>query len=91
MKKIALAIVGSAAFITPVSAENLNCEKDFKAFWERMAGPGAKGVTGKQLADYGRYAVRGYDACTSGDQRFNAKDFFDKLGPAGAKSARRLR
>lgn len=85
MKRVALAIAAVAAIAASASAENLNCEKDFKAFWERMAGPGAKELSGKQLADVGRVAVRGYDACTSGDERFNAKDFFDKLGPAGAK------
>jgi|SwirhisoilCB2_FD_contig_31_2504038_length_376_multi_6_in_0_out_0_1 hypothetical protein len=85
MKKIALAIVGLAALAVPASADNLNCDKDFKAFWDRMSGPGAKNVSGKQLADAGRVAVRGYDACTAGDQRFNAKDFFEKLGPAGSK------
>ena len=63
MKKIALAIVGLAALAVPASADNLNCDKDFKAFWDRMSGPGAKNLTGKQLADTGRVAVRGYDAC----------------------------
>jgi len=85
MKRFALAIVAVAAVAAPASAQNLNCEKDFKEFWERISRQGAKDMTGKQLADVGRVAVRGYDACTSGDQRFNAKDFFDKLGPAGAR------
>src|SRR5262245_30093152 len=85
MKRIAIAIAAVGAFAAAASAENLNCEKDFRAFWDRMSGPGAKDLSGKQLADIGRVAVRGYDACTAGDERFNAKDFFDKLGPAGAK------
>lgn len=85
MKRFVLAVVAVGAVAATASAQNLNCDKDFRAFWDRMSGPGAKQLSGKQLADTARVAVRGYDACTSGDQRFNAKDFFDKLGPAGAK------
>jgi hypothetical protein len=85
MKRFVLAMLGIAAVGAAASAQNLNCDADFKAFWERTA-TGAKQATGKQLADTARVAVRGYDACTSGDQRFNAKDFFDKLSPTGAKS-----
>jgi hypothetical protein len=85
MKRLALAIVAVAAVGATASAQNLNCEKDYRAFWDRMAAAGAKNLSGKQLADINRVAVRGFDACTAGDQRFNAKDFFDKLSPAGAK------
>lgn len=86
MKRLALAALAIAALAAPVSAaENLNCEKDFKAFWDRMSSSGAK-LTGKQLADINRVAVRGFDACTAGDERFNAKNFFDKLsGQYGLK------
>ena len=85
MKRFALAVITVAAVAGTASAQNLNCDKDFRAFWDRVSNAGAKQLSGKQLADTARVAVRGYDACTSGDQRFNAKDFFDKLGPAGAK------
>jgi hypothetical protein len=85
MKRLALAVISVAAVAASASAQNLNCDRDFKAFWERMSGPGAKDLSAKQLADTARVAVRGYDACTAGDERFNAKDFFEKLGPAGAK------
>ena len=84
MKRIALAFVAIAAIAGPASAENLNCEKDFKAFWERMSQGGAK-LSGKEIADINRVAVRGYDACTAGDERFNAKTFFEKLSPGGLK------
>lgn len=88
MKRIALALAAFAAVAGPASAaENLNCEKDFKAFWERMNSAGVKSLTGQQLADISRTATRGYDACTSGDERFNAKNFFDKIsGTYGSKS-----
>ena len=84
MKRVALAIVAVVTVAASASAQKLNCEADYRAFWERMA-IGAKQLSGKQLADINRVAVRGYDACTSGDERFNAKDFFDKLGTVGAK------
>jgi len=85
MKRFALAVIAVAAVGATASAQNLNCDKDYRAFWDRMNQGSAKQLSAKQLADTNRVAVRGYDACTSGDQRFNAKDFFDKLGPAGAK------
>ena len=84
MKRFALALVGMGALAAAASADNLNCDRDYKAFWSKMAPAGAK-MTAKQLADINRVAVRGYDACTAGDQRFNTRDFFDKLSPAGAK------
>ncbi len=88
MKHVALALAAFAAIAGPASAaENLNCEKDYKAFWERMTSSGVKQLTGQQLADISRTATRGYDACTSGDERFNAKNFFDKIsGAYGSKT-----
>jgi uncharacterized protein YdeI (BOF family) len=85
MKRLALAVVTVAAVAASASAQNLNCDRDFKTFWEKMSGPGAKDLTAKQLADTARVAVRGYDACTAGDERFNARDFFDKLATGSAK------
>ena len=86
MKRLALAALACVAIVGPASAaENLNCEKDFRAFWDRMISAGAK-LSGKELAAINRVAVRGYDACTAGDERFNAKNFFDKLtGQYGLK------
>jgi hypothetical protein len=60
------------------------CELNYKAFVERMSEASPK-LSGRELADIHRVAVRGFDACTSGDQRFDAKGFFEKLGPAGGK------
>jgi len=61
------------------------CELNYKAFVDRMSGGAASKLSGKELADIHRVAVRGFDACTSGDQKFDAKGFFEKLGPAGGK------
>jgi len=60
------------------------CATDYKAFWERFAAQGAK-MEAKEVVEINRVALRGFDACTSGDQRFNAKDFFEKLGQGGSK------
>lgn len=60
------------------------CELNYRSFVERMSEASSK-LSGKELADIHRVAVRGFDACTSGDQRFDAKGFFEKLGPAGGK------
>ena len=86
-------ILVSAATVVAVSAAAVAqhspltphaCEINYKAFTERMSGAASK-LSGKELADIHRVAVRGFDACTSGDQRFDAKGFFEKLGPAGGK------
>ena len=84
MKRFALAALATAAMAATAYAQSANCDRDFKDFWEKMS-PAAKQVTGKQLADTARIAVRGYDACTAGDERFNAKDFFEKLASPNAK------
>ena len=42
------------------------------------------GVTPEQYAQLSRTALRGFDACSAGDERF-ANDFFNKLGSALAK------
>ena len=42
------------------------------------SGP-ANELSGAQLAQMNRYALRGYDGCTSGDERFTTENFFKKL------------
>ena len=36
-------------------------------------------LSAEQIADLSRTALRGYDACTAGDERFNTANFFRKL------------
>jgi hypothetical protein len=78
MKRFAIVALATAAMAATAHAQSANCDRDFKDFWEKMS-PAAKQLTGKQLADTARIAVRGYDACSAGDERFNASNFFDKL------------
>jgi hypothetical protein len=79
---IVVVTMGAVAQQSPLTPHA--CELNYKAFVERMSEASAQ-LSGKELADIHRVAVRGFDACTSGDQRFDAKGFFEKLGPAGSK------
>lgn len=80
MKRLALAVIAVGALTTPASAQSLNCDRDYKAFWDKMAtNQAAKQLTAAQYAQLSRTAVRGYDACTSGDERFNVENFWKKL------------
>ena len=81
---IALGLSASAQAQTYGNAAGI-CAKDYRAFWDNMLSAGAK-LSGEQLAAVNRVALRGYDACTAGDERFNAKNFFEKLsGQYGLK------
>jgi len=55
------------------------CDGNYKAFWSATLPAAAKELSGAQLAAIHRLALRGYDGCTSGDERFVAQDFFKKL------------
>ena len=84
MKRIALAALAFAALAAPASAQTYgggpSCAKDFKDFWDKMTTNGpAKQLSGDQYAKLSRMALRGYDACTAGDERFTANNFFKKL------------
>ena len=81
MKRFALAIVAIGALSAPAMAAN--CAKDYKDFWDNNS-PLAKSLTPEQYAHLSRTALRGFDACSAGDERF-ATDFFKQLGSALAK------
>ena len=77
MKRFALAIVALSALSAPALAAN--CAKDYKAFWEKFDRARYAKMSAEQIADLSRTALRGYDACTAGDERFTAANFFKKL------------
>jgi hypothetical protein len=81
MKRLALTALALTALSAPVWAAD--CAKDYKDFWDKNS-PLAKSLTAEQYAKLSRTALRGYDACSAGDERF-ASDFFNKLGSALAK------
>jgi hypothetical protein len=77
MKRFALAIVALSALSAPALAAN--CAKDYKAFWEKFDRERYAKMSAEQIADLSRTALRGYDSCTAGDERFSAENFFKKL------------
>ena len=83
MKRVALALFTFGALAAAASAQVGSgvpkCERDYQDFWLRMSSGLAKESSGAQLAQINRYALRGYDGCTSGDERFTAENFFKKL------------
>jgi opacity protein-like surface antigen len=86
MKRLILAAVAAAALSAPAMAAN--CAKDYKDFWETFDRQRYAKMSAEQIADLSRTALRGYDACTAGDERFTAENFFKKLqSDANAKAS----
>jgi len=81
MKRFALAVLAVAAFSAPAMAQN--CAKDYKAFWDNLDRARYAKMSPEQFADLSRTTLRGYDACTAGDQRFTAENFFKKIDALG--------
>ena len=77
MKRLALAIVAFGILGTPAMAAN--CAKDYKDFWENFDRSRYAKMSSEQIADLSRTALRGYEACNSGDERISAGNFFKKL------------
>jgi hypothetical protein len=88
MKRFALPVIavlasGLALGVTSASAQTYggarSCAKDYKDFWETLDRQKFAKMSAEQVADLSRTALRGYDACTAGDERFTADNFFKKL------------
>src|SRR6266853_6761903 len=77
MKRFALAIVAVGALSAPALAAD--CAKDYKDFWQSLDREKFAKMSSEQIADLSRTALRGFDACTAGDERFTADNFFKKL------------
>ena len=84
MKRLILAAVAAAALSAPALAAD--CAKDYKSFWESIDRSKYAKMSAEQIADLSRTALRGYDACTAGDERFTAENFFKKLDRLGPNS-----
>jgi hypothetical protein len=95
MKKliiIAALASGLTAGVTSVHAQTAGgppaCAKDYKDFWDNLDRQKSAKMSADQFADLSRTALRGYEACTAGDERFTAKDFYEKLqSQANAKAS----
>ena len=81
MKRLILAGLAAAAVSAPAMAAD--CAKDYKSFWENLDRSRYAKMSAEQIADLSRTALRGYDACTAGDERFTAQNFFKKLDQLG--------
>ena len=81
MKRLVLAALAAAALSAPALAAD--CAKDYKSFWESFDRSKYAKMSAEQIADLSRTALRGYDACTAGDERFTAQNFFKKLDQLG--------
>jgi hypothetical protein len=81
MKRFALAFLAAGVLSAPALAAD--CAKDYKAFWDNLDRARFAKMSPEQFADLSRTTLRGYDACTAGDQRFTAESFFKKLDQLG--------
>jgi hypothetical protein len=83
MRRIWLAGLAAVMLAAPASAQVGSgvpkCDGDYKQFISRMSTGAAKDLTGAQLAQLNRLALRGYDGCTAGDERFSSENFFKRL------------
>jgi hypothetical protein len=85
---VAVLAWGIAANLAAVQAQTYGghgpaCAKDYKNFWESLERSRFARMSAEQIADLSRTALRGYDACTAGDERFTADNFFKKLDQLG--------
>jgi hypothetical protein len=85
MRRLILAAVATAALSAPSMAAN--CAKDYKDFWESFDRQRYAKMSAEQIADLSRTALRGFDACSAGDERFTADNFFKKLDSAANAKA----
>ena len=95
MKKLILIAAlasGLAGGVTSVNAQTYggarSCAKDYKDFWDNLDRQKSAKMSPEQYADLSRTALRGYDSCTAGDERFTADNFYKKLdSQANAKAS----
>jgi hypothetical protein len=86
MKRFVLAMIAVGALSAPAMAAN--CAKDYKDFWQSLDREKFAKLSAEQIADLSRTALRGFDACTAGDERFTADNFFKRLqSDANAKAS----
>ena len=84
MKRFALAALALAALAVPASAQTYGgapaCAKDYKDFWDKLDSQRSAKMSGEEFSKLSRTALRGLDACTAGDQKFDSASFYQKLG-----------
>jgi hypothetical protein len=80
MKRFTFAVFALAIFSAPAFAAD--CAKDYKEFWDTIDREQFAKLSGEQISDLVRTTLRGYDACTAGDERFSATNFYKQLDAA---------
>jgi hypothetical protein len=78
MKRLALAILAVGALSAPALAAT-DCAKDYKEFVINLDRGKLATMSAEEIAGLSRTALRVYEACTSGDERFSATNFFKQL------------
>ena len=79
VKRLVLALIAAGALSAPAAAD---CAKDFKEFWNNIDREKFAELSAEQMADLTRTALRIYDGCTAGDERFTATNLFRQLDAA---------
>jgi hypothetical protein len=62
----------------PTPHATMDCGGLYKDYWQRFERQTLARISGDQLANASRLALRAYDACAAGDEQ-NAKAQFEKL------------
>ena len=79
MKRAMVAVIAVLASsfavnVTTVQAQTYGgapaCAKDYKNFWASLERSKFAKMSANQIADLSRTALRGYDSCAAGDERF---------------------
>src|SRR5215471_7931693 len=84
MKGYLLGILAAGALGAPALAAD--CAKDYKDFMLNLNRGKLTEMSPAEIADLSRTALRGYDSCAAGDERFSAQNFFRKLDELGPHS-----
>jgi hypothetical protein len=85
MKGYVFAILAVGAFGAPTFAA-ADCASDYKDFVMNPNREKLAQMSPAEIADLSSTALRGFEACTAGDERFSAQNFFRKLDELGPHS-----
>lgn len=80
MTRFIFAALTFATLTTPAFAA-IDCNNEYRSFWEKFNNGPAKELTGPQLAIVNRQALRAFDGCNAGDEN-TTKSIFQKLNEA---------
>jgi hypothetical protein len=76
------ALIGFAALGLTVGGafaqSKMDCGEVYKSVWPKLEHEKYAHISGEQLADMSRLALRAYDACQAGDEQ-DAKVFFERI------------